>query len=313
MSHPHPEHVPPVEGIELSGTEVETGEPIAIVAMETPVPVMPAGATQHALERVQLERYRVDYFLRTGVLRFDDVRRGDDPPDFIVSGGTVDETIDLAALGLEERRKAYGLFRRFRERLFAATKEGRLAHLRGTLVNVWFLTEGQLPPKATDELILEGLLQELQAYRPDREGYAQAVDSIMRDGFPERLPTQLLPISTADQSAGCQIVPVEEGALSGPFSSATGFECQLKTSTYVRQSDIRAELNRLIAQHDKAPTQHLLLTLGGPDRNGLRYPSEAQLARLLLNGQPLAVPAVAHLRRVTLHCWTTGEVFEILT
>jgi hypothetical protein len=41
------------------------------------------------------------------------------------------------------------------------------------------------------------------------------------------------------------------------------------------ENDLRDEINRLVERHDRAAIDHLVLSLGGPDRDGLKYPSES--------------------------------------
>jgi hypothetical protein len=81
------------------------GERVTIPMLDTPVQLTPA-FPKETLERVQLERYRLDYLVRLGKVPFEDVRRGDDPPDFLVTRDSSAHALDCAALTLPQKRTA---------------------------------------------------------------------------------------------------------------------------------------------------------------------------------------------------------------
>src|SRR5688572_7142638 len=101
----------------------------AIIALDTrlqafdPVPKV-------VQERIQLERFRFDRLVRTGILPFDAVRRGNDPPDFQVEVGGNVLGLDVSILTLENRRLAYQLFDSFINQVVLVAKG--LEHLRST-------------------------------------------------------------------------------------------------------------------------------------------------------------------------------------
>src|SRR6266487_4297501 len=107
------------------GGSTQDGEPMAILALELPLQVPFGGRrlSQAEIERVHLEKYRVDALLQSGVLPFDAVAAGPNPPDFLVDTPTGSEGIECAALAFEKRRRAFALFRHFRSRLLADARE----------------------------------------------------------------------------------------------------------------------------------------------------------------------------------------------
>ncbi|KND27289.1 hypothetical protein IQ64_45385 [Streptomyces stelliscabiei] len=75
----------------------------------------------------------------------------------------------------------------------------------------------------------------------------------------------------------------------------------------VTQEATFEELSRVIGQHDQENIDHLLITVGGPDREGYIYPGEEFLCRFAQEYRP----SCTYLRRVTLHSFMTGEVTEL--
>jgi hypothetical protein len=69
-------------------------------------------------------------------------------------------------------------------------------------------------------------------------------------------------------------------------------------------------LSRIVHDHDKAEIEHLLVTAGGPDRLGVRYPGEELLAAFIAEQEELAI-SVNHLRRLTLHLWAGRRIIDV--
>jgi hypothetical protein len=282
-----------------------------IVGMETPMPLWTSESRleKEIVERLHLERYRSDYLMATGRLPFDNVRRGKDPPDFVVEAALGHEGVDCTAFTLEERRSAYRMFARLRT-LLAKSGEGSFPNLRDTAVIVWFGLGSGLPPKRGDREVVNALVKCMQKARIDRDRLAEVADEIAREGFPDQFPEGGAAIYwTPEKEAGFQVVPVAPRGLVGAFAKKMGFACELSMSTQVNESAVRAELERLIRQHDQEGIDHLLITLGGPDQDGLVYPAEEQLVAFLA-GDVLQTPPVRHLKRVSGHAFRSGGIWE---
>jgi hypothetical protein len=61
------------------------GERVIYPAFDTPIQIASPFPSKEALERAQLEKYRLDHLLHFGKVPFEEVERGGDPPDFLVS------------------------------------------------------------------------------------------------------------------------------------------------------------------------------------------------------------------------------------
>lgn len=114
------------------GGHTEEGERFALLTFEAPSQIR-FGGRRLTLERVQLEKYRLDVLTDTGPLPFEHVTAvtaGEDPPDFVVATPSGDEGIECASLTLDKRRRGYGLFDHFRARLLEAAQISRVARWR---------------------------------------------------------------------------------------------------------------------------------------------------------------------------------------
>lgn len=287
----------------------EDGEPIAILALEAPSKIHFGGRrlTKRELERVHLEKYRLDMLIATGVLPFDGVTEGGNPPDFIVTTPWREEGIECAAFALQKRRDAYGLFDRFRARLLEARQREGLPHLADCVISVWFGSGGGLPPKTHDQATVDQLVEMLREARIDRAGVSALSQRIAREGFPESLADESVPIFSAGEAGGACIAPVEPNSLQGPYAQAAGFDVGLSMSLTVTRSDVQTELERIVEKHDKPGVDRLLISVGAPDRGGLIFPSES----LVIDQLAPAPVTIKHIRVVTMHTFLTGGVREL--
>jgi len=78
----------------------------------------------------------------------------------------------------------------------------------------------------------------------------------------------------------------------------------------VTYGSAKANLDRIVSQHDQPRIEHLLLTAGGPDRTGTRFPGEEVIAGFLAE-QPGLYVEVDHLQRGTLHLWSARRIVEV--
>ncbi len=307
--HPQPAIV---GAVNLGGTTT-SGEAVVISAMETPIRVSEADRLdKEVVERAHLERFRCDYLVRQGEMPFDGVERGGDPPDFVVRKGSARIGVDCAVLTVGQRRRGYRRFLEFLAHV-AAQDPGPFAALRDCIVTTWFnveVSDGGLPPGAHERALIDEMTDLLRTARPDREKIAAFNQEVAVSGFPETFPADLGNIHTASDGSGFNIAPVTPGTLQGTFAEQMGFACELNMSVQVAESDLRDEIQRLINKHDQPMIDHLLLTVGGPDTYGLRYPGEELVARMLLAGAATGL-AAQRLKRVTVHLYTEGDFADL--
>jgi hypothetical protein len=175
-----------VNAVALGG-HTEGGEPMAILTLELPLRIPFGGRrlTQHELERVHLEKYRLDVLLASGDLPFDVVTSGTNPPDFVVSTASGPHGIECAALALQKRRHAYDLFNRFRASLLDAARQEQFPHLADCSVLAWFGSGNDLPPKRNDQATVDKLVEMLRSATVDRRAIAALTERIAQEGFPE--------------------------------------------------------------------------------------------------------------------------------
>jgi len=106
-------------------------------------------------------------------------------------------------------------------------------------------------------------------------------------------------------------VPQRNAVPDTAFSAVTGFELGLADTTEHTASGAWAELQRLVTNHDRNGVEWLLVSAGAPNRNGQTFLSEELLARFLFQ-HPESLSTPTHIKRVTVHIWSTGEAFEVL-
>ena len=300
----------PFDAVFVGGFTAD-GEPMMVLATEQPQPTpgFTGRITKDVLERIHLERFRGDYLLRHGHVPFEEVRVGPNPPDFIVVG-EVDEALDCAAFAVETRRLGYRLVDHLRRRLLDDAGTRDFSGVRDSVVTVTFFgIDEYLPPKRTDDGIVEPLRDTIASLHIDREAVARFIAETARDDqMPDRLPVTVA--TTPDGLAHVTANPIDASQLpSGPLVERFGFGLTFNMPHQHRIGELTPELQRLVTQHDYPTIEHLLVTAGGPDVDGIRYPSEEALAAFLLDHAPGVV--AKHISRVTMHLWQTTEVRDI--
>jgi hypothetical protein len=310
------QHFLPVIGATTMGVVTDTGERMMIIVSEQPerMPGFTGELTKETLERYHLERFRIDVLLRSGSVPFEGVERGPDPskpPDFLVHTPDGATSLDLVALARSDRRNSYRLFEHLQSRLQAGVGNRDFTGVAGCILSVWFGPHlDDLPPKRTDDEIVDELLDLIAASRVDHQGHAKMMESVAQHGFPEHYPPIMATGKTAGEKAGfvanIALPPERAGELPGGL----GFQLQLHAPMPVTKAMAMTELSRIVEQHDQPHIEHLVVTAGGPDRNGIRYPTEELIAALLFEEEPPAVKA-AHLKRVTVHLWSRRETIDV--
>jgi hypothetical protein len=284
---------------------------MAILTLELPLRISFGGRplTQHELERVHLEKYRLDALLASGELPFDGVSSGSNPPDFVVRTPSGTEGIECAALTLQKRRHAHDLFDRFRARLREAARQKPFPHLADCSVLVWFGSGNDLPPKRNDQVTVDKLVDMLRSATVDREAAAALADRIAREGFPESLAGEPgLGIHSADDAGGANISPVEPNSLRSEFATETGFEVGLSMALPITAAEVQHEFERILTQHDQEGVDRLLISIGAPDRDGFLFPAEA----LVIDQLPPSPAATGHIQVITLHQFVAGQFHDLI-
>jgi len=161
-----------------------------------------------------------------------------------------------------------------------------------------------LPPTRHDEETVATLVEALRAAEIDRDAIAELSNRIAREGFPQSLAGEPLPIVSVERVGGANISPVDPGSLTTEFAQETGFEVALSMALRITASELQAEVERVVLQHDQPGVDRLLISVGAPDRDGLVFPSEP----LVVEQPPLQPVATENMKEITLHFFGSGEI-----
>jgi hypothetical protein len=286
------------------------GEGWAVLGFEAPTQIdlgMPR-LSKEDLEQVHLEKYQRDAAAATGVTPFQNVKRGTNPPDFVVTTPSGEEGIECAAFALRKRRDGFALFDRFRARLLQAARSEPFPHLADCTVTVRFGDGTDLPPKAQDQITVERFIEVLRQARVDRAAVAGASAQFSGSEPPPRLPEGLFRTFSVGKAGEVQADPVAPNSLHGEFARETGFDVHLNMSLPVTRSEVQAEFERILRKHDHPGVDRLLISLSAPDRAGLAFPNES----LVVDQLPPNPVTTDHIRIVTIHNYLTGEVRDVI-
>lgn len=281
-----------------------------VVGYEWPIQhFIPLGTVKKGdLENYHLSRYCTDVLLATGALPYVGITPGANPPDFIATADPEGQLgIDCTQFTVPSRRPANSLFGVVRSAILQEPRE-RFAHLAACAVYMWFGDEtvGFLPaPGPKEKAKVEAIVSALADYQVDRERMLGPLGAPLPDRLPDHGLDQTVPGTTF------YALPMMGAVPATPFFMRTGFELGMVFSTTHDAASVEGEIGRLVEKHDKPGIDHLLITAGGPNRDGFVFPTEEYLISLFA-GPSLALPTTQHLSEVTLHLWANGTIIELL-
>jgi hypothetical protein len=93
------------------------------------------------------------------------------------------------------------------------------------------------------------------------------------------------------------------------LATYAGFELGMAFTTMHRASEAWKRVRELIETHDEPGVDWLFLSAGAPNRAGQLFLSEEFVAHLLMT-HPETI-ATTHIRRVTLHLWSSGAAVDL--
>lgn len=305
---PSPWGVPLMIG--MYGTSGSSPEPTLWIALEQEIPwVRPsARLDKEIIELMHVQRFAADCRSATGIELYAAIEGNQkDPPDFFVTLGDGNRSgLECAAFSVEERRGAEALFKNLRNKL-AFQQRHRTGHLTGCSVIVWF-GKGQSPdtrpPRKSDDVAAEELIEALAQYRPNVENLRMQFSS----GMPPQMPS--LGTTSTPRDATFYAVPMLNSIPVGPFASLSGYDIVLAYSTMHTASSVAAVVQKLVRDHDKKDVDTLLITSGGPDRDGVMHPLEQLVSDFYLQN-PLVLKT-DYISRVIMHRWPTGDAYDLL-
>ncbi|MFC9839484.1 hypothetical protein ACFVKB_37670 [Rhodococcus sp. NPDC127530] len=289
----------------VSGVTQETEEPAIVVLTEIPT------TKRLARSKQQQEADDVRAFLSACIpaAEVGAVYPGphkNDPPDCYAHVGDRRYAIETAQLTLPSQNGKpnsvgrWKLFEQLKEQLFreSGRLKSRLRQHRGYMVTVWFNLDGEnrLPPRARR---IDEMIDHLKSARPPGPEFFDP--SRDRGGLPETVPANTAMNQTDGNTVGCTWAVLPPGFQTG-LQRAIGFDIALAYHETYTRSALRAELRRVIEQHDDARSDILVLTVGANTREGVYFPSTGLFAdALFADPLPLDGWAPSHLSAVVVH------------
>ena len=281
------------------------GVPIAIVATDAPYRMMSAPGSKEAVERAHLTKYRADLVAYRGADDYlGEPEHGPDPPDFWIGlpeGGRAG--LELTQLVSGPRRDGEARTRQLLSAIDARSED--LLRLDGWTIHLWRHVD-RMPamPTSFDRKALNELVDALADADPAQHVFGP---------FPEGLPPEI-------QLPHCQLSSgyafyASEGSTGVPRGrSAVRFDVAYHFQTDLRKDELVSELQRVVSQHDRqTQSSHLIVTIGGPDQDGLGYLTERQILPLLQSPsrEEVGIPDPRYLDLVRLHDWATGQIVQL--
>lgn len=287
------------------GTTGAHSQPRLLISFEWPMHWLRTAEALSKQERelLQLQRLSGDQLLATGTVPFLNLQPGDDPPDAVgvLPEGSV--AIECTTLGIQQRREAYGLFSRIRKRLLMVPNV-HLSRLAGHVIYVWFDDAVGRPFARSDDEAAEDLVRQLVEHEPAGED--------LWVPHAENMPETAPPIRMITTQSGARFycVPLVNAAPDTVLFALRGIELGLCLTTVHDAEPEWQSLQATVHRKDREGVEWLVISAGAPDQHGRLFPAEEVLADFLLE-HPADLPVPKHLKRVTLHFWSTGRAVDL--
>jgi hypothetical protein len=281
-----------------------TGEVASYVAAQMPLSSSFGRLSKRDMECLHFNRFCTDYLVATGKLPYTSATQRERPDFEVVNQVGDSTTLDCTQFVLRDQRQAHALFRLIVDRLSA--KRERLTHLLGTVVTIWFRDDEQrpvLPPRSTDKPAADAIAEALAGYAFD-----PTATTVPGTELPDPMPN--VGIENTDFGCGFFATPLRGSLPDSPTFASLGFEFVLAYQALHTRSSIKNELASMIAKKGDTPTSDVLVTVGGPARDGLCYPADEFFGAFCAD-EPLVVDAPS-LHTVFLHFWSTGRIVQVL-
>jgi hypothetical protein len=282
------------------GGTTASGEPALLIASETRIEEWALSyLSRTVVEQSTFAKFAADEERISGRRSWGMPTPGGNPPDLVVSRDGREVALELTQLALPDRRRSIarlGLVEAAIDRIENSSPAlaGWQVLLAADDLGVPDFLDGHAEEIAT---IISALRpEEHLVTTPDGQGLPAAIE----------LPTPVL-TSRHYQIMG---VPPSLSRLSSRFAARHGFELGLAHSTTLRRDQLLEQLRRTILDKDRVENEELLITIGGPDQTGYRWPGEGFIYDLFTLGE-LPKMASQYLRRVYLHNWLPGNIAEV--
>ena len=261
-----------------------------VIAYEWPIPYLSLQEQQskEKNEATHLKRMLKDYGFSRQEELFENIIRGDDPPDFYATRKSMKFGVDVAQYTLQDRRHANAKFEEIKEYIANNCSE-KLAHLRGFSIYFWYWEANNLDKPHIAPSELKELLDALERYKPN----PTIVDG---DDLPEHHPGWHV---GSTKKTSFYAHPFTNSAPDTAFFYKIGFKLGPASFTQTNTEN-----------HDHPRISQLILTCGAPNRNGFGYLSDEHLMRMAINN-PMLIDIPHHITNILVHFWTTGEIYSL--
>lgn len=289
----------------LRGVVKSSGINKVIINHEWPIPLLylEKDLSKKEVENLHLQRFITDYFLVTGKIEYSNIIPGDEnnPPDFFCNFNEKSISIDCVQFTIRNRRTVNALFGKIKSKILNVHRN-YFSHLRGYIIYTWF-DNNSYPHKAQDKNAIEQIIEMLKTVKSNPKQLL-----IPWGELPEQAPD----IGAVKTEKGCGFYPIPmlRGYPVTRFFNLTGFEMALSYTSAHSQEEGWIELRRLIQDHDKKEIKHLLITVGGPSKDGLVFLADETLTYFMLED---SIPKLetAYLETIILHIWTKGTIIKL--
>lgn len=225
-----------------------------------------------------------------------------DPPDFFITRGEGSIGLELAQFASEGRRQQTKFFESIEERFLEAFHAGRLQNLAGIHVELSFRELGGKPMTLSDQTLGE-LIVGFESLR-DRQWEAVR-DATMTADSP-------FPLGATGSAGGgsvtWQVNSVATSAFhGGALADEAGFKLTHSYREWIEVGDVIQILDALIEKKDRPTNDELLISAGGPDRDGRMYANEGSAIGIALGTKGLRSQYTpTYLSRVFVDIWGGG-------
>jgi hypothetical protein len=273
---------------------------------------LPSGnLTKDELETWHLGQINADHFCGTGMRFVPGEWKKTERPDFLLNIPEGEERlgVELSAFTVQERRAMEATARRLRKEL--EKQAARFAYLAGCRVMLGVET-GHGPASVA----------RINKEFANAERWLAVIEKLVRPstlsllsqfehGFPEKLPLGILTeAKEGNIVASCQEHIAADIAKAYPQTSLPSLDMVFGVNMTV--SELHAEMQSRISDHDYNGVDVLVLTAGAPDGTGMGYLEDELLLEFLLkNLSKMATFNIVHIKRVVAHYWSNGKLVQI--
>jgi hypothetical protein len=279
--------------------------------------ISPVVEVESRLSKEQQETLQLERFMHSTQSLPENLRYGTDfrycpngkdlPPDFLTSRDGLPLSLDVTRFSLPKLMQAAAELSRFHARL-SAVPASDLSHLAGFTIRVAFRSASQLPARGISDVDLDELLQQIAGLQVDFEGFSTFDGAAWVHGLAQA-PSPM-------NEAGALSSGAIEWYVSGVAHELVGSRLYGPSIEYafpdlaIYGTDIREELDRLIAEHDSPVNDELVIVSSAPTADGLALLADTVALNWYVDSSPadgLVTPPHS-LKGVWLLAWPTGRL-----